>query len=147
MNFFKIWMIAITFLFVTACGGADNDQVEKLSFEDFVVHVSESTDTDAQNCGIVDIEESDVDTNTCVVSAYLNDQSFHALYRLQGIDSEVGAALTGNTEGRVLIWHFDSSPGGGVSSRPSLIEQNECENPELTGSVDSGHEDIFRCDN
>lgn len=116
------------------------------SFDDFEADVANSVDPEADHCGVVDIDESQVDTNTCVADAFVNGRTFYAVYRLQGFDSSVGAALSGDSEGRVWKWRYDSNPAGGVPAAPSKIESTECLDADFSGSVDSGYEQVFLCE-
>ena len=138
------WILAISLCF-TACGGDGSDEVVTKTFEDFMDEVSQSAGDDAVDCGVVEIGESEVSTNTCVAEAFINGEAFYAVYELQGIDSSVGAALSADGEGEVLQWEYDSNPTGGVAAGSSEIDSTVCVDAELSGSVDSGYADIFNC--
>ena len=137
------WILAMSLCF-TACGDGSDEVVTK-TFEDFMDEVSQSAGDDAVDCGVVEIGESEVSTNTCVAEAFINGEAFYAVYELQGIDSSVGAALSADGEGEVLQWEYDSNPTGGVAAGSSEIDSTVCVDAELSGSVDSGYADIFNC--
>lgn len=143
----NIWLLATSVFCLTACGGdgSSNSDVETKTFEDFADEVSQSAGDDAVDCGIVEIGESEVSTNTCVAEAFINGEAFYSIYELQGVDSSVGGALSGDAEGEVLQWEFDSNPTGGVPASSSEIESTVCVDAELSGSVDTGYAEIFTC--
>lgn len=148
MRNFRYCIAIVCLPLLSACGGNDSDDeaVVTKSFEDFVAEVDESVEEGAVNCGIVEVGEPEVTTNTCVADSFVNEKSFFAVYQLQGIDSAVGAAITGDGEGNVMKWRYDSNPSGGIPASSSLIESSICINASLTGSVDGGFNDIFSCD-
>lgn len=152
---YKYYLALLVAVALSACGGeredrgdgGDNDEeTQHLTFSDFAIAVSESAAVGADDCGIVEVGESELEANTCVADAYVYGRAFYAVYELQGIDSNVGAAWSGNTSGEVFLWHYDSHPGGGLSDLASVIETSECISPELSGTVDGSFENVFTCD-
>lgn len=155
---YTYWII-LSFLLVNlaACGSSSSsgssdpdihepaNDVVSVSFDEFVDEVRQSTESDAVNCGLAEIGESEVTVNTCVAEAFVNDQAFYAAYELQGIDSSVGAAWSGNGSGEILRWDYDSNPAGGVPASSSKVDSVVCIDAELSGSLDSGYADVFNC--
>lgn len=129
------------------CGGDNGAEfrntVRAASFDDFVSEVQGSVAEDAANCGTVLSSEAQLDANTCVAEAFVDGRSFYAVYQLQGFDSSVGAAVTGDASGSVWHWIYDSNPSGGSLPAPSKIERSECSHPVLSGSVDGAYHEIF----
>ncbi len=142
MKQWKIWVLATSISGLTACSG---DDVDRITFEEFTEQVSQSAENDAVDCGTVLIGESELSANTCVAEAFVNGQAFYAVYQLQGFDSSVGAALSGDSDGEVLEWEYDSNPAGGVPGSSSRVDSTVCVDAELSGSVDTGYADVFSC--
>lgn len=155
---YMYWII-LTFLLVNlaACGSSSSsgssdpdihepaNDVVSVSFDEFVDDVRESTGSDAVNCGLVGVGEPEVTANTCVADAFVNDRAFYAAYELEGIDSAVGAAWSGDGSGEILRWDYDSNPAGGVPASSSKVDSVVCVDAEFSGSVDSGYADVFNC--
>ncbi len=149
MNY-KNYLTLLISVALSACGGDNNNGVkgedtQRLKFSDFSTEVSESVEESADNCGVVKVGQSELEANTCVADAYVNDRAFYAVYELEGIDSSVGSAWSGSTSGEVFMWLFDSHPGGGLSDLPSSVEISECINAEFSGTVDVNFENVFTC--
>ncbi len=102
MKQWKMWVLAASILGLTGCSGDEDDDIVKITFEEFAEQVSQSAEDDAVDCGTVLIGESELAANTCVAEAFVNGQAFYAVYQLQGFDSSVGAALSGDSDGEVL---------------------------------------------
>lgn len=139
----KQLVIIALFTLLNACSG---DSVSTKNFSDFQQQVIESAENDAIDCGVVTIDASEIETNSCIGETFTNQQPFFAIYQLQGIDSEVAAAITGTSDSRVYYWTFDSNPAGGTPTSDSIVRSNECINPSLSGTVDTGYADLFVCD-
>lgn len=152
MEKWNVLTVAATLCCLAACGGdgirddyeTEEDEIVTITFDEFVDEVSASSGDEAVDCGIVEIGASDVDANTCVAQAFVDGQSFFSVYELQGFDSNVGAALSGDSDGKVFRWTYDSNPSGATGSS-SEIDTTECVDAELSGSLDSGYADVFSC--
>lgn len=142
-------VLTSTYTLLLGCGSSDDSigdaPEDRKTIDDFKAEVMITLNSEATNCGTVGISENSVTVNTCVAESASNSDSFYAFYVLQGIDSQVASAISGEEDGTIFLWHFDSNPAGGVPGSPSLVEKEECVDPEFSGSVDSGHEDIFLC--
>lgn len=66
--------------------------------------------------------------------------------RSTATDTVEGAAITGDSSGKVILWRYTSNPTGGVPGSPAEFESDECVNAFLSGSVDSGYDDVFLCE-
>lgn len=148
MNKISIGMLLIFCFGLVSCGSGSSkssDKVVSKTFDDFKNEVRQSSGEGATNCGVVEVGDSQVEANTCVAAAFVNNEAFYAVYELQGIDSSVGAAWSGRSNGEISRWSFDSNPGGGVPAKSSTTTKTLCANPTLSGSLDSGYQDIFTC--
>lgn len=133
-----------TSILLVACGGSNGES--EITPDDFVNEVQRSTEANADSCGVVEPGDSQVDANTCVADAFVNGRAFHAVYWLEAFDTVEGAAITGDSRGEVILWRYTSNPTGGVPGSPAEFESDECMNASLSGSVDSGYDDVFLCE-
>lgn len=148
MKKMPIGMLLIVCFGLAACGSGNStrsDEVVSKTFDDFKNEVKQSSGEGAMNCGVVKVSDSQVETNTCVAASFVNKKAFYAVYELQGIDSSVGAAWSGLSNGEVSRWSFDSYPAGVAPAKSSSITKTPCVNPTLSGSLDTGYLDIFAC--
>ena len=138
-----LWIVcALTLL--PACEDS-SDSGTRLSFNDFKIQVARQMDSSSLDCGTVMVNDETLEANTCMANAFNNDEAFFAVYELQGIDSQVGHALTYQNN-RLLFWYFDSAPGGSLDSESSIISDSECVNPTLSGVLDGEAFEVFICD-
>lgn len=148
MRAFSTLTLAAFWSFLSGCGGSSDNSGSKSEFEnfaDFQQHVAQQSVMGSTDCGTAEIDSSPTEINTCVASAFNQSEPFMAFYKMQGIDSEVAAALTGNAQGQVTLWRFDSNPAGGIPASPGRIYKEDCRDPELSGSLDTGYETLFVC--
>jgi len=134
----QIYAIALA-LFLSACG----DQNSGLDMDDFINSVENALGDEALNCGVVEIGESQVETNYCVAEAYANQTPFYAIYKLLGTDSQGATAIVYEADETLTFWNFDSDPGGGGSSNNGKITQNECVTPMLYDLSNFGYENYY----
>jgi len=148
MQYSNFMTLLAIFAFLSACGGSSTKEAGTEgagSFNDFRTEATAQAGTDAVECGTVEVGESQIDANSCVANAFANRETFVAFYKLQGIDSEVASAIVGNARGEVSYWLYDSNPSGGIPASPSRIDKEECKNATLSGSLDTGYENLFIC--
>lgn len=148
MKLFKTVALVLALSLNIGCDGSDKNLEEEtttLSFQDFVETVEVSVSGDAKNCGVVPAGKSDVEVNTCVIESFNHGVEFYAVYELQGFDSSVGRAITQEENRSLYLWSFDSNPVGGYPAESSKIEKEPCRDPEFSGSLDSGYDNLFYC--
>ncbi len=124
---------------------SDEEVIFELTFEDFRQFVINSATDDAIDCGFTEPSDSVVAANTCAAESFNLNQPFYAIYRLQGIDSTVGEALTSDGT-TVSYWHYDSNPAGGAPPQSGVIEGTLCNQAALSGSLDGEPREVFYCD-
>lgn len=112
------------------------------TIDDFEDRVRQAAGPDAENCGNVAIDESRLDTNTCLANAFSNSSDAYAIFMDQGIDSQV-ASGTVTHGGTVTFYFFDSDPTGGGALNNGQTSSRACEQPQLSGSVDV--HTVFNC--
>jgi hypothetical protein len=94
---------------------------------------------DALDCGIADAAHDRAEVDQCVLEAFSAGDSFLARYRGQGEDSKLERAVAMNSEGKVKIFRWDSSPCGGGSCEPATdVQSCEGPSPRLETSEDEG---------
>lgn len=148
MKPFKAVALVLAVSLNVGCGGAGENLEEEtiiLSFQDFVEAVEVSVSGGAKNCGVVEARENDVEVNTCVIESFNHGVEFYAVYELQGFDSSVGRAITQEENRSLYLWSFDSNPAGGYPAESSKVEKEPCRDPEFSGSLDSGYDNLFYC--
>jgi hypothetical protein len=126
-------------------GSVEADETAYASFDEFRLRVQGSVSSSALNCGVAAADDDQVGINTCVGEAFNAGSAFFAIYRLQGIDSDVGGAVS--SDGTDLnLWHYDSNPAGGSPALPSVIESKKCSGARLSGVLDGSYRDVFICE-
>lgn len=91
----------------------------------------------ALDCGTADETHPRQDIDACAIGAFEDGEAFIARYRQQGKDSRLVTAVAMNTDGKVKVFRWDSSPCGGGSCSP-VTDVQACEgpSPEMSTSAD-----------
>jgi hypothetical protein len=88
----------------------------------------------ALDCGTADESHPRADVDACAAGAFEDGEAFIARYRQQGEDSRLVTAVAMNTDGKVKVFRWDSSPCGGGSCSP-VTDVQACEGPSLEMST------------
>ena len=155
---FKIlvkWLfISSTFLLFVGCGSEwkgdieEEENISGITVDDFNNQIKFSAGKNAINCGRLEPNEDSSEINSCVIEAFENKQSFYVVYRLQGIDSTVIEGVSYNENNRLILWSFDSDPGGGGRFNGNIYEricQDATINPNIYDDRYEIYWNIFSC--
>lgn len=88
----------------------------------------------AIDCGKTSASTDRADVDKCATNAFADGKAFIARYERQGEDSQLVVAVASNTDGKVKIFRWDSSPCGGGSCSP-VTDVQSCENPSAATST------------
>lgn len=139
----KSFYILILLLLLSGCEVSENKS--GITMNDFVNTVKSSTGENAIDCGQVEINENQFDTNACMAEAFTNNSQFYAIYMLQGTDSLGAVGLAYGVDEALFFWNFDSDPTGGGSIDNGKITKAECLNAVFSGNLDSEYYNVFSC--
>jgi len=133
------------FVALSACsdGGGDGDG-DGETFEDFRDQVRGAAGRDADACGDVELNGSELEADTCLAQAFTNGTGAWPTVMQQGLDSFV-ASGTVVRDGRVIFYGFDSDPSGGGARNNGRISTTECVGPSLSGVVGDPQTGAFQC--
>jgi hypothetical protein len=122
-------------LWFACVASSDSTDDGGCSLRDVASDLAGSTATD---CGSVGIDEDRKAIDACVIGAFQKGVAFHAIYALQGIDSQVEMAFV--SDGAEL-WtlSYDSDPSGG-SQVGAVIYQSTCQSPTVQKGKDGRDE-------
>ncbi len=115
------WLLCVVGLLACGCSSdCDLDDDVRLFAGDAAV-----------DCGTADATHDRRDIDQCLLDAFDAGTAFIARYRQQGEDSKLETALAMNTEGKVKIFRWDSSPCGDGSSCSPVTDVQSCEGPTV----------------
>ena len=88
----------------------------------------------ARDCGTVTVADDRSDVDACVAQAFEAGEAFIARYEHQGVSSKTVTAVASNSEGRIKIFQWDSSPCGGSGCDP-VTDVQGCNGPSLNEEI------------
>ena len=139
----KNFYILVLLLLLSGCEGTENKS--GITMNDFINTVKSSTGENSIDCGQVEINENQFDTNNCMAEAFTNKSQFYAIYMLQGTDSLGAVGLAYAVDESLFFWYFDSDPTGGGSINNGKITKKECLNAIFSGNLNLDYYDVFSC--
>jgi len=90
----------------------------------------------ALDCGTADASHDRADIDKCAADAFDGGKPFIARYARMGVDSKVVDAVGSNTDGKVKIFRWDSSPCGGDACS-AVTDVQSCDGPTLNMETSS----------
>ena len=159
MTFPRSVALVVVLAALSACSSDDDDGEEGVStggtgapgnsdatFEDFRDQVRDAAGPDAEACGELETDASEIDANSCLARAFTNGTGAWSTVRRQGTDSTVVSG-TAVRDGSVTFYGFDSDPGGSAAEDNGRISTTECVGPSLSGVIgDSQTTPTFECE-
>jgi hypothetical protein len=88
----------------------------------------------ARDCGTVTASGDRSDVDACVAQAFEAGEAFIARYESRGVMSQLVTAVASNSEGRIKIFQWDSSPCGG-SGCAAVTDVQSCNDPSLNEEI------------
>ena len=123
----------------------DRDNPAFVPFTEFEQMVASEAGESATNCGVAEVGSVLFDNNQCIVDAFILQNPAYAIYKLQGIDSLLAEAITISESGVVRLWFYDSNISGGGELTLSLVDNVECELPEVNSDLEVPLSELFTC--
>jgi hypothetical protein len=115
----------VVWLLLPACsGGGGNEKPVALEPLSFIERTKELAGPDALDCGDLAIGAPVAGINRCVSDAFLAYQPFYAIYRRQGIDSNVATGFAYNSMDLYFVEFDDFScmPAGDCAQYYRVLE-------------------------
>jgi len=142
-NLLFIYIFLVVVFFTTSCIPDPSPAVTGATFQQFQQEVILLAGPDAYNCGYTQVDDDRTELSTCVVEHYLADDPNYAIYDLQGIDSNLSAAVAYNNSNEMYFLFFDSDPMGGARNNNGEISVRKCIEPSIVGEILG--EGLFNC--
>lgn len=115
------WLLSLGALALFGCSNdCDVDESTRLFAGDSAV-----------DCGTADAAHDRGKIDECATTAFAAGTAFIARYQQQGTDSKLLTAVAMNTDGKVKVFRWDSSPCGGGSSCSPVTDVQSCEGPTV----------------
>jgi hypothetical protein len=124
-----------------ACS-SDKDDSVYLEYTDFLSEVVQSVGEDAKYCGEVEITDSPLVVNNCIISEFENNNAFYAIHHLLGTESQATLVVSMSPNGNVILWNYY----GGKDTEQQVTSE-ECENPSPNADLTIQYRSPFTCSN
>ena len=118
------YCLALVFLVSSCSGGGGNNAKSVPPAPTFIYETIRLAGAGAEDCGEVAIGEAVNEINACVTNAFNLYQAFYAIYRRQGIDSNVATGFAYDSQSLFIVEFddFSCSPSSNCNAFYNVLE-------------------------